>query len=157
RILGPQRFPAEAEAIHDTRPEALEQDIGRSDQTAEDRLSLLRLEVDRHALLIPVEEQERRADIGLAPERRRSPRRVAPPGLLDLDHLGVEVGEQKGTVRSGEETGEIEKPKARERPSHGPIIESAALFGAPLRGADTQSGQPTSEGLSRRRPRRGSD
>ena len=55
--------------------------------------------------------------VGIVLEERAEDRArlVEAMGRLDLDHLGAEVGEQPADVGRGEDVGEIEHPKPRER------------------------------------------
>ena len=76
-----------------------------------------RLEVERHAPLVAVDRQEVRA-VALRPEERRphDAHGVAAARLLDLDHLGPEVGEQHRAVGPREHAGEVEHADPVEEP-----------------------------------------
>src|SRR5215207_3168604 len=105
---------ADAQVVEHTRPEALDQGVGGLDQLEQRLSAALLLQVDPDRALVAVERQvERRA----GPERgvllgsvvrRRPADVVALAGVLDLDHVGAEIGEQQGAEPAGQKAGEIE-------------------------------------------------
>ena len=87
------------------RREVLDQDVGVGQQLEQQLPALLRLDVEADAELVGVEVHEREtalAVLEVARVGRDRARRVAL-GILDLDHLGAEVGEQLAGVGRGEE------------------------------------------------------
>ena len=78
--------------------------------------------------------------------RERHPRVVAPAGLLDLDHLGAEVGQEKGAVRSRQEPGEVEDPDTRERAAH--AADSSGLLAGRLEPPSTKKAVPVTNDAS---------
>ena len=49
-------------------------------------------------------------------ERAHAPALIAGAGLLHLDHLGPEIGEQAGTERAGDHRRGVNDPHAAKRP-----------------------------------------
>src|SRR5690606_2483296 len=89
---------AAAQPLHRAWPVVLDQDVGFRGETVDQRLSVLRLQVDHEAALVAVQVAEE-AD----GEAGQAARGVALGRRLDLDHVGAEVSEHR----------------ARGRPTHG--------------------------------------
>jgi hypothetical protein len=113
---------AEAEAVHRPRLEVLADDVEAGDQRQEQLAALGSLEVDGHAALVEVVAQERgahRAAVGVDHVRERPPARLARPGVLDLDHVGAEAGQELGGVGQrlhllgGQDAHAVEGPPVR--------------------------------------------
>lgn len=100
-----QEIGREAEARQGARPEALQEDIGPLQETAEDLLAVRLLEVERHALDAGEEEG------GEAPHSAHG---IALRGLLHLDHPRPEVGQEPAGQGAGEMAGEVEDEGAGE-------------------------------------------
>src|SRR5207249_11833137 len=103
----------EAELVHRPGPEVLEEHVALAHQRAEDLPTLGRLEVQRHALLVPVDGHE----VGrlTADERWPTAGVVALTRLLDLDHLGAHVAERHRAEGTGENPGEVEHANSGQR------------------------------------------
>src|SRR3972149_2859286 len=89
--------PPAPEPLHRARPHVLDDDVGALRQLLEDRAAARRLEVERHALLAGVQqEEEPRVLAALVREHRAA-------GLaarrLDLDDVGPEPRGHLGTAR----------------------------------------------------------
>ena len=108
----PEDAPAQAEAVHDTGPVALD-DHGRSRcERLEQVPTRLRLQVQGQRPLVPVQGVE---DRPLAVDQGRVPAHVVTGSrLLDLDHVGALVREEHGAERSGKQAGEIENADSRQ-------------------------------------------
>jgi uncharacterized protein YggE len=113
RMRGGQRVVVEPEPREHAGAEVLHHDIGARDERVEHAASLGALEVQRHALLVPVDAQEIRA---LAVDEGRPPRArvVAAARLLDLDHPRAHVGEQHRAVRARQHARQIQHRHTRE-------------------------------------------
>ena len=107
----------EAVLLQHAGPEVLDQHVGALEQLAHDRLALGLGEVQRHALLAPVEGHEEVALAGGAAGARTGAlaRVVAAVGILDLDDLGAHVREHLGTHGTRDHAGEIDDANAVER------------------------------------------
>src|SRR5262249_35997202 len=102
---------------HHARHEVLHHHVGHPGQAMDYGLALRPRQVDGHALLARVHPDEVRALIA-SPRLDLeivAPLIVAFPRALDLGHARPEVGEQAGTVRSGQHAGEIEDNDAGQR------------------------------------------
>src|SRR3989442_14830058 len=108
RVDRVQRLPPEAPALEDAGPKVLENDVAPGHQPANDVLSLWRVQVEGHELLVPVVDGEPvRAAIL---RRAEAPEVVAPAGHLGLDHLGPELGHERAAERAGDHLRELEHP-----------------------------------------------
>ena len=106
RVQPGERLVPEAELVHRSRPEVLEEHVALARERLKDLASLGRLEVQGDALLVAVDRHEvRRLALD---ERRPAARVVALAGLLDLDDLGAHVTEHHGAEGTGEDAGEVE-------------------------------------------------
>ena len=73
------------------------------------------------------------------------------PGVLDLEHVGAEVGEQQRAEAAGQQAREVEDADALERQAHAPLRDGA-LAGTPSisRASATVAGRrPTSSVICR--------
>src|SRR5262245_26407634 len=104
----------EAVALEHAGPEVLDQHVGALQQFLHHRLALGLGEVERHALLAPVEGHEEMAFAGAARARALA-RVVAAVGILDLDHLGAHVGQDLCAHGSRDHAGEIDDADSAER------------------------------------------
>ena len=109
-----QRLVVEPDSGQRPRREILDEDVALRDEPIEDRAPFGPLEVERDALLVPVDAEEVRA---LAFEKRRAPaaRVVALAGLLDLDHARAHVGEHHGAIRARQHTRQVQDGDAFKR------------------------------------------
>jgi hypothetical protein len=113
RIDRRQRLVAEAEALHGARAEVLDEDVGRPDERLDHVHRLGRLEIERHAALVAVEEQVGRGLAVLV--RGPGAGLVARARVLDLDDVGPKIGEEGPAPGTGDDAGEIEDADAVER------------------------------------------
>ena len=103
-LQGPERFPVEAELVHDPGREVLDQQVRRAEQSMEQRRDpSAELEVESHAALGEVDGVEDRDPTPTTrplavPADAREPHLIRPGHRLDLDHVGTERGED---VRGG--------------------------------------------------------
>src|SRR3546814_5526033 len=83
----------------------LHQDVALARQFAAEITAGIGAQIDRDALLVPVDREEVGA---LASQAGRVPGAavVAAVRILDLDHLGAEVGQHHGEIRAGEDAGD---------------------------------------------------
>jgi hypothetical protein len=108
RVDRVQRLPPEAPALEDAGPKVLENDVAPGHQPANDVLSLRRVQVEGHELLVPVVDGE---PVRAAVLRRAEASEVvAPAGHLGLDHLGPELGHERAAERAGDHLSELEHP-----------------------------------------------
>ena len=115
RIRPAHRLVAEPEAVQHARPIVLDQDVGGLDQPPQHLFALIALQVERHAALVAVREEEEDA---LAVEERL---RAGPGSLirastrwLDLHHVGAQVGKELYAGRALQKVGEAEDVDAGE-------------------------------------------
>ena len=108
-----QALVVEAELLHQAGREVLDHDVGLLDHLQEERPAVGVFQVDRHAALVRVEDQE---------EHRVEPRHFRPvaarllaAGRLDLEHVGAQPAEELGAGGAGFELGEVEDPHAGQR------------------------------------------
>ncbi len=86
----PYDIITDAEAIDDTWPEPLKDDVALLSQLHKDDLPLIGLEVELHALLVAIEAEEVGA---LVPNPGGMPPPViAAVGILDLEHIRAVIG-----------------------------------------------------------------
>src|SRR6185369_16050112 len=95
-------------------PEVLDHDVARRDELIEQRTAARVLEVQRDALLVPVDAEKVRA---LRSQKRRSPvsRVVAAARLFDLYDARAEIREHHRAVRPGEHARQIKDGRAGQR------------------------------------------
>ena len=120
-VLLAQALVADAEPVHHAGAEALEQHVGLAHEPQQHLAPGLGLEVDADRALVAVErEEERRAGarLGALVARRRPAHVVAQPRVLDLEHVGAEVGQQPGAEAAGQQPREVEHADAVERAAH---------------------------------------
>jgi hypothetical protein len=87
------------EPLGDARPEALDEAVGRGDQPAERGHGVRLFEIEGDRALVAIQHP---AVSRLGSEARFVPAHViAAGGLLDLDDVGPEVGQQASRVRAG--------------------------------------------------------
>ncbi len=93
--------------LHRADPKVLEHHVGALEQAHEQRFPFWMLQVDRDALLVPVQVHEVR---GFVTIKRRPPRarHVASAGRLDLDDVRAIVGQHRGSERPREGMRQIE-------------------------------------------------
>ncbi len=114
RIRLPELLRREVPALERPGAEVLGQDVAVLDEAAEQLLTALGAEVQRHALLV--------ARLHRPPERTALVARLAPlpqriglPRRLDLDHLGAHVPEQAAGEGPGEQHAELDDANTCER------------------------------------------
>src|SRR5262249_24501240 len=97
----------------DPGPKVFDDDVGGADQLPNQFATLFASEVDRDAALATVDSREIRA---CPPPERWSPahRVVSDIRALDLDHVGSEIREQHGRVRSRKDSSEVDDRAAGE-------------------------------------------
>ena len=95
---------------HDTGAEVVPDHVGDPDQVVEHLAPFGLRQVQRHALLVPVDGKEVCA-LPIGEEwRPHHPHRVAAVRLLDLDHLGPQVRYEHGAVRPRQHPSEVQHP-----------------------------------------------
>ena len=111
-----QGLVADAEPVENAGPKALEHDVVMRGQAQEGVAAGVGLQVDADRALAAVERQvERRAGaeglLGVGAVVGRRPAHVVPAArVLDLDHIGPEVGQQQRAEAARQQTGEIQNP-----------------------------------------------
>jgi hypothetical protein len=94
--------PAQAEAIEGAGLGVLGHHVELRGEVEDELATLGSLEVDADRALVEVVAQEgrtHRAPLGVGHGRQRAAARVAALGVLDLDHLGAETGQELGGER----------------------------------------------------------
>ena len=89
---------------------------GRPDSTTTSTLAISRRSTSRRVLVLQVERHRALAAVVRGLRARDHARRVAGPGRLDPQHVGAEVGEHAGAVRTRLQAGQVEDPQVRQRP-----------------------------------------
>ena len=121
-VASAQRVGAEAHALREPGPEALEEHVRAVDEAQDGVPAALVAQRDGERALPSVHGQEHRA---LAVPEGRAPRTCVVPGVrpLDLDHVGAERGEDLRAVRAGDRGRHVHDARPRERGErHRPII-----------------------------------
>src|SRR5262249_12015476 len=114
--LGHERV-ADAELVHHAGAEALDDRIGVAREPQERVATADSLEVESKAALVAVDHAiDRRGRARGRAGREPETARVIPLArVLDLDHIGPEVGEVQRAGRAGQQAREIEHAQTRER------------------------------------------
>ena len=110
-VLLAQALVADAEAVEHPGAEGLEQHVGVAHQAQQHLAAPLVLEVDADRALVAVQGQEQRragARLGALVVRRRPAHVVAQAGVLDLDHVGAEVGQQQRAEPAGQQPRQVQ-------------------------------------------------
>src|SRR4029077_91918 len=107
-----QHVLAEPEGLHGAGAEVLDDHVRVLHQPLDHLDGLRRLQVERDAALVPIEEQVRGGLPVLV--RRPGARLVAGPGVLHLHDVRAQVGEQRAAPGSGDDAGEIDDADAVE-------------------------------------------
>src|SRR5215510_9209552 len=112
-IGGAERIPAEAQPLHEARGEVLDDHVRLLRHLQKQRAAVGLLEIDGHAPLVGVEEEEEhRVETGyLWPVATRL---LAPDGL-DLDDVGAEPAQELGAGGAGLELRQVQDADARQR------------------------------------------
>ena len=111
---------AEPERVERAGRETLDHPVGAGDEVEQPFTVRRALEIEDHAALVGVEEQERPAALRsgrVGGERRQRPRRIAR-GRLDLDDLRTVVGEQPRAERPHRLLREVDDAQPVERQRH---------------------------------------
>jgi hypothetical protein len=120
RVRRAQALVVEAQLLHQAGREVLDHDVGALDHLQEERAALRLLQIDRHAALVRVEdEEEHRVQAGhLGPVAAG----LLAPGRLDLEDVRSEPAQELGAGGACFELGEVEDPHAAQRAiSHGSL------------------------------------
>ena len=105
-LAAAERRVAQAKANHDPGPESLDDAVGALQQAQEDVSSRFLLEVQGDRPFATVEGPVHGRVLA---HHGGHPAHVVAAGLvLDLDHLGAEVGQDPGGEVAGKEAGEVE-------------------------------------------------
>jgi len=113
-VQRPELRVGQAEPLHDARPEVLPDDVRLPHEIVEHLAAAVARQIERERLLVTVDRQEVRR-LAVGQERRpHDPHRVAAVGVLDLDDLGAQVGEQHRAVRAGQHPGKVQHANAFE-------------------------------------------
>src|SRR6266852_2716920 len=107
------------EPVQHARAEALDQHVGSRAQPAQEGRPLARLQIDGDAALAPVQ----RLELG-----GQAPERVALAGVLHLDDVGSEIGEEQRRVRPRVQARQIDDANACERAGHAALFASRERY-----------------------------
>ena len=121
RVLLAQPLVADPQPLHHAGAEALEQHVGLAHEPQQHLAPRVGLQVDADRALVAVERQEQRAARALLRPlvaRRRPAHVVAEPRVLDLQHVGAEVGQQPRAEAARQQPREVEHADALERAAH---------------------------------------
>jgi len=110
----PQVLPGQTQALGLVAAKVAEHRIGRADEPFEDLPSGLVLEVQHDASLVAVDGLEIEAVGALLQRRDVAADITAGAGILDLDDLGTQIGEEQRPERSGTELLDSDDPEAVE-------------------------------------------
>src|SRR5690606_22138752 len=103
RVAGEADVGAEAETLHDTGAEALDQAVGALDQVEDDGDAVLALQVDADAAPAAIQQV------------RRGPLRTADAlGAVDAQHLRAHVRQHHRAERTGADARDLDDPNAFE-------------------------------------------
>jgi hypothetical protein len=114
RVEGVQLVPAEPQLLDSAGRHVLDEDVRLLRHFLDEREAARRLQVHRHRLLVGVVDHE---IIGVRPGFRAGAEdaaRLAAFRVLDLDHLGAELGQDLGAGGAGLELRQIEHADAGE-------------------------------------------
>ena len=112
-----QRVVAEPPPLQGPGPEVLDQDVGGAEQPAGQGLALGVAQVQGHRLLVAGDHRPpQRQAVRLLPAPLAH--RVAPGRVLELDHLGPEVGQQLAAERPGQELAHLDHPDVVQWATH---------------------------------------
>ena len=121
RVLLAQPLVADPQPLHHAGAEALQQHVGLAHEPQQDLAPRVGLQIDADRALVAVERQEQRAARALLRPlvaRRRPAHVVAEPRVLDLQHVGAEVGQQPRAEAARQQPREVEHADALERAAH---------------------------------------
>ena len=146
---------AEVPALHRAGAKILDQDVGLRGEAADDLLAvgLAGVHGDRFLVAREHREPELLAVRFLLPPFAH---RIALAGLLQLDHLGAEIGQQLAAERPGDELAHLQNPQIVERSL---AVSGIDRHGRPscagsIQAVRRSAGRTGSGGRSRSRPRR---
>ncbi len=113
-VLRGEHVVAEAQLVHRVAAEVLDEHVGGAHHPQQDRAAFGTLQIERDPALAAVHHQERR---GNAVDTRLAvaARIVAARQLLDLDHVGAQVGEHDAARRPRHDLRELQHAHAGER------------------------------------------
>ena len=114
---------AEPHALQGLARQVGDDDVGARQQTVDDRTTARRHRVEGERALVAVHLQEQGAFAALGD--RRVPAVFAAVAFLDADHVGAVLGKQRGAVRSGDVTTEVEDANALQRQAHAGFLSRA--------------------------------
>src|SRR5262249_764279 len=117
RVHARQLVVAETPALHRAGTEVLGEDVGAGGEPGDEGLTLGLAQVARDGLLVSPLDPPHVPDTGggLVAEPREV---VAAAGLLDLDHVGAELGEQRAAEGRGDEGREVERYQTLQCSAH---------------------------------------
>ncbi len=104
-------------ALERAGPEVLDQDVGKRDEPEQDLPATSLTEIEREGALVAAGDLPPERD-ALVPGAQRA-NGVAASRVLDLDHVGSEVAQQRAGERPGHHVAEVEDANVRQRP--GPV------------------------------------
>ena len=110
----------ELEIGHRAGPQVLDQHVRALRELAENLFSFRGLEIQRQRPLVAVEPDEARR---LAVEEGRcGANLIAAVGVLDLDHVGAQIGEDLPRPRPGQDARKLENADTGKRSGHGGLL-----------------------------------
>jgi hypothetical protein len=113
-VRGREDILAQSKLLHDAGPVILEQHIGAGDELEQDRSAGVRAQVELDAALAAVVGDEIRTVLLAA----KGPERIAALRMLDLDHVGAEVGQHHARERSRDHGAQLDDAHALENVGH---------------------------------------
>ncbi len=156
-VLLAQALVADPEPLHHPRPKRLEQHVVLAHQPQQHLAPGVGLQVEPDRALAAVEGEEERGlgrVVGALVVGRRPADVVAHPGVLDLEHVGPEVGQQQRAEAARQQPRQVEHLDPGERAHAGTVIPPRPRRGVPSSSrasATVATRRPTSSTMRRAR------
>ena len=141
RVRRGQRVVSEVPLLHGPRPEVLGEDVGAGGQPRDERLALGLAQVARDRFLVPALDQPHVRD----PRGRlvtEPSQIVADAGLLDLDHVGAQLAQQRAAEGRSHVGRQVQSHEAVERSAQTDRLRCCIARPDPSLGGARRAGWP---------------